>query len=403
MSDIKNIDDLMLEREKLRYELITLQNEIDFLKNASEKASADFQNVKGDFSQTVSSLSGNIENLKTVKDDLLREIAESQTKYEKTIAEISEQEKKWSELKYQIEESVDLLGRKNYSREELLAEINLLENNLKGLKFETANISNFEQKLASSEEKLKWIKEDLGSFVKDVLRQVDDRDKAIELKKSLYESLQRDVNQMEINRDSLLSDLSNTGKELESTKYLLKESEEELFANNEKKEKLLLMIENLETKKRQYERFIDSIPDETREMLENQELSETKLEIEELHREAAAIKEKTEAIKSEQSELIKERDSLYYAISELKSEIGQKENEKAVLHYTLENLNVEIRNLTEKQELMEKMQRKQEAETSLKNDEIVRMQEEIEQYKKEIKEKDVLIESFLNKDDDELA
>ena len=52
---------------------------------------------------------------------------------------------------------------------------------------------------------------------------------------------------------------------------------------------------------------------------------------------------------------------------------------------------------------MEKMQREQEEEAFVKNNEIVRMKEEIEQYKKEIKEKDVLIESFLNKDDDELA
>lgn len=403
MSDIKNIDDLMLEREKLRYEQITLQNEIDVLKSASDKASADFQNVKGDFSQTVISLSGNIENLKTVRDNLLREIDESRIMYEKTIAEISEQEKKWNELKYRIEESADFLVKQNSSREDLLSEINLLQNNLKGLKFETANINNFEQKLASSEEKLKWIKEDLGNFVKNALSQVEDRDKAIELKKSLYESLQRDVNQMEITRDSLLSELSNTRKQLDSIKYFLKESEEELFANNEKKEKLLLTIENLETRKRQYERFIDSIPDETREMLENQELSETKQEIEALNREAAAIIEKNEAIKSEQSELIKERDSLYDTMEELKNEIGQKENEKTVLHYTLENLNMEIRNLTEKQELMEKMQREQEEEAFVKNNEIVRMKEEIEQYKKEIKEKDVLIESFLNKDDDELA
>lgn len=403
MSDMKDIDDLMLEREKLRYELITLQNEIDVLKTAVEKASVNYKNVKDDFSQTVNSISVNIENLRVVRDELLKEIAETETKYQTKISEISAQELKWNEVKFSLEESEVLLARQKKSRDELLSEINLLENNLKGLKNETSNINNFEQKLASSEEKLKWIKEDLARFVKDVLTQVEDLDKAIELKKNIYEGLQREVNRMEITRDSVLSELSNTGKELDSLKYFLKESQEELFTNNEKKEKLRLIIENLDTKKRQYERFIDSIPDEARERLEKQELSETRQEIEALQMEAAAIKEKILEFKSEEEQLIKEKDNLYETISELKSEIGQKEDEKTVLQYAVENLNREIRNLTEKQELMDKIQRDQQEENSLKNEEIAKMREEIEQYKKEIKEKDVLIESFLNKDDDELA
>jgi len=403
MNDMKDMNDLMLEREKLRYELITLQNEIDVLKNASDKSTGDFQAVKEDITRTINSLSLNIENLRRVRDEILNEISACEKRYEDRMKEVSAQEEKRNEVKYQIEESMDVLVKQNYAREALLAEIGVLENNLKGFKNETANIDRFEKKLTSSEEKLAFLKEELSNFVRDVMTQIEDRERTIEQKTGIYESLKRDVNQMEISRDSILNELSTAKKDLDSVKFLLKESEEELFSNNEKREKMLLKIENLEAKKRQYERFIDGIPDETREMLEKQELSETRQEIEALRREADVIKAGIDKIKSEESELLKEKDSLYGAIEELKKEIGAKEKEKSGMETSLETLNLELWNLSEKQELMEKIQREKEADEIQKNEEFERIKEEIERFRKEIKEKDKLIESFLNKDDDELA